>query len=87
MTPVVARLCLPRGLDPVPFLVGLTCAANIGSVATLIGNPQNMLIGSVLQLPFGGHMAQAVPPVPLGQGRQVPSWALSVRSPWVWLLA
>ncbi|HMN94126.1 MAG TPA: anion transporter [Hydrogenophaga sp.] len=63
MTPVVARLCLRRGLDPVPFLVGLACAANIGSAATLIGNPQNMLIGSVLQLPFGGYMAQAVPPV------------------------
>ncbi|MCU0958450.1 MAG: SLC13 family permease, partial [Hydrogenophaga sp.] len=50
MTPVVARLCLQRGFDPVPFLVGLACAANIGSAATLIGNPQNMLIGSVLQL-------------------------------------
>ncbi|RZI94279.1 MAG: anion transporter, partial [Rubrivivax sp.] len=49
MTPVVARLCLRRGIDPLPFLIGLACAANIGSAATLIGNPQNMLIGSVLQ--------------------------------------
>ncbi len=55
MTPVVLRLCLQRGLPPVPFLVGLACAANIGSAATLIGNPQNMLIGSVLQLSFAGH--------------------------------
>ena len=68
MTPVVARLCLRRGLDPVPFLVGLACAANIGSAATLIGNPQNMLIGSVLQLPFGGYLAQALPPVVLTLG-------------------
>ncbi len=63
MTPVVARLCLRRGLDPLPFLVGLACAANIGSAATLIGNPQNMLIGSVLQLHFGDYLRQALPPV------------------------
>ena len=45
MTPVVAQLCLQWRLNPVPFLLGLACAANIGSAATLIGNPQNMLIG------------------------------------------
>jgi Na+/H+ antiporter NhaD/arsenite permease-like protein len=66
MTPVVARLCLQRGLNPLPFLIGLACAANIGSAATLIGNPQNMLIGSVLQLPFGGYVRQALPPVLIG---------------------
>lgn len=63
MTPVVARLCLKRGLDPLPFLIGLACAANIGSAATLIGNPQNMLIGSVLKLPFGGYARVALVPV------------------------
>ena len=68
MTPVVARLCLQRGLNPVPFLIGLACAANIGSAATLIGNPQNMLIGSVLQLPFGGYVRQALGPVVLSLG-------------------
>ncbi|MDP1782591.1 MAG: SLC13 family permease, partial [Hydrogenophaga sp.] len=35
MTPVVARLCLQRGINPMPFLIGLACAANIGSAATL----------------------------------------------------
>lgn len=68
MTPVVAQLCLQRRLNPVPFLLGLACAANIGSAATLIGNPQNMLIGSVLQLPFGGYVRQALPPVLLSLG-------------------
>ncbi len=63
MTPVVARLCLQRGLNPIPFLIGLACAANIGSAATLIGNPQNMLIGSVLQLHFGDYLRAAVVPV------------------------
>lgn len=68
MAPVVARLCLQRGLNPLPFLIGLACAANIGSAATLIGNPQNMLIGSVLQLPFGGYVRQALPPVLISLG-------------------
>ena len=36
--------------DPLPFLLALACAANVGSAATLIGNPQNMLIGEKLQL-------------------------------------
>lgn len=75
MTPVVARLCLQRRLDPVPFLLGLACAANIGSAATLIGNPQNMLIGSVLQLPFGAYVRQALPPV-----------FMSLAVLWVWLV-
>lgn len=68
MTPVVTQLCLQRRLNPVPFLLGLACAANIGSAATLIGNPQNMLIGSVLQLSFGGYVRQALPPVVLSLG-------------------
>ncbi|MDD2918673.1 anion transporter [Rhodoferax sp.] len=68
MTPVVAQLCRQRRLNPVPFLLGLACAANIGSAATLIGNPQNMLIGSVLHLPFDGYVRQALPPVVLSLG-------------------
>ncbi|MFM7396308.1 MAG: SLC13 family permease [Gammaproteobacteria bacterium] len=76
MTPVVARICLQRGLPPVPFLVGLACAANIGSAVTLIGNPQNMLIGSVLRLPFGAYLAAAWPPV-----------LASLVLLWLWLVA
>jgi len=74
MTPVVARLCLQRVLDPTPFLVGLACAANIGSAATLIGNPQNMLIGSVMQLHFAEYLRQALPLV-----------GLSLLWLWLWL--
>lgn len=66
MTPVVARLCLRRRIDPVPLLVGLACAANIGSAATLIGNPQNMLIGSVMKLHFASYTLQALVPVLVG---------------------
>jgi Na+/H+ antiporter NhaD/arsenite permease-like protein len=74
MTPVVARLCLQRGLPPLPFLIGLACAANIGSAATLIGNPQNMLIGSVLRIPFADYALAALPPV-----------LISLSLLWLWL--
>lgn len=73
VAPVLARACLQRGLPPVPFLLGLACASNIGSAATLIGNPQNMLIGEVLKLSFTGYMAWAWPPVVAGL---VLLWAL-----------
>jgi len=66
IAPVLADACFRRGLDPVPFLLALACAANIGSAATLIGNPQNMLIGSVLKLPFGAYFLEAIVPVALG---------------------
>jgi Na+/H+ antiporter NhaD/arsenite permease-like protein len=66
IAPVLADACLRRGLDPVPFLLALACAANVGSAATLIGNPQNMLIGEVLKLSFGGYFLEAIVPVVLG---------------------
>lgn len=62
-TPVLAEACRRRGLDPVPYLVGLACAANVGSTATLVGNPQNMLIGEALGLDFGRFTLLALPPV------------------------
>jgi Na+/H+ antiporter NhaD/arsenite permease-like protein len=66
VAPVLADACRRRGLDPVPFLLALACAANIGSAATLIGNPQNMLIGQQLGLDFGAYLLEAAPPVVLG---------------------
>jgi Na+/H+ antiporter NhaD/arsenite permease-like protein len=66
MAPVLIAGCLGRQLNPVPFLLALACAANIGSAATLIGNPQNMLIGQVLQLDFATYSLQALLPVLLG---------------------
>ena len=74
MTPVVLRICLQRTLPPVPFLLALACAANIGSAATLIGNPQNMLIGSMLSIPFGGYLQAVALPV-----------LVSLGLLWVWL--
>ena len=66
MAPVLTVACVRRGLTPVPFLLALACAANVGSAATLIGNPQNMLIGQRLHLSFGAYLLDAAVPAALG---------------------
>jgi Na+/H+ antiporter NhaD/arsenite permease-like protein len=66
MTPVLVEICARRNLDPVPFLLALVCAANVGSAATLIGNPQNMLIGQTLHLSFPAYLIDAGVPALLG---------------------
>ena len=66
VAPVLIDACRRRGLDPIPYLLALACAANVGSAATLIGNPQNMLIGASLRLSFGGYALEAAGPVLLG---------------------
>ena len=63
--PVLIDACVARRVDPVPFLLGLACASNVGSAATLLGNPQNMLIGQTLRLSFPGYIAEAILPVAL----------------------
>jgi len=73
VAPVLIDVCRARRLNPVPFLLALACAANVGSAATLIGNPQNMLIGAALELSFARYLAQAAPPVLFGL---VATWAL-----------
>jgi len=64
--PVLIHACRSRGLDPVPFLLAVACAANVGSAATLIGNPQNILIGQSLKLSFSGYLLIAGIPSLLG---------------------
>jgi Na+/H+ antiporter NhaD/arsenite permease-like protein len=66
VAPVLIDVCFRRGWNPVPFLLALACAANIGSAATLIGNPQNMLIGGTLGLAFAAYIRAAAVPVLAG---------------------
>lgn len=66
MAPVLIEGCARRKLDPVPFLLALACSSNVGSAMTLIGNPQNMLIGESLRLSFGGYLLDAGVPSILG---------------------
>jgi len=52
MTPLLIGTCKHLNRDPIPYLIGLAASANIGSAATIIGNPQNMLIGVTSGIPF-----------------------------------
>jgi Na+/H+ antiporter NhaD/arsenite permease-like protein len=82
MAPIVVEGCIGRHLDPRPFLLALAAAANVGSAATLIGNPQNMLIGEGLDLSVAGYLADAGVPALLGL---VVVWAViawSARGRW-----
>jgi Na+/H+ antiporter NhaD/arsenite permease-like protein len=66
LTPVVGPALVRRGINPVPFLVAIAAASNVGAGATLIGNAQNMMIGSVAGLSFGRYLVWALPPVLFG---------------------
>lgn len=52
LTPLVIEIVLSLKRNPVPYLIALAASANIGSVATIIGNPQNMIIGIQSKIPF-----------------------------------
>ncbi|MEO5336351.1 MAG: anion transporter [Magnetospirillum sp. WYHS-4] len=68
MTPLLCRGLAARGLDPRPFLVGLAGGSNAGSAATVIGNPQNILIGQVGGLDFWKFLAVCGVPALLAMG-------------------
>jgi Na+/H+ antiporter NhaD/arsenite permease-like protein len=82
VAPLVVEGCARRRLDPVPYLLGLACASNVGSAATLIGNPQNMLIGQTLRLSFAGFLADALVPSVLGLAVVWAVLHLGVRGRW-----
>jgi Na+/H+ antiporter NhaD/arsenite permease-like protein len=52
LTPLVIAVIRRGKLPLLPYLIALATSANIGSVATLVGNPQNMLIGHFSNIPF-----------------------------------
>lgn len=54
--PLVVRLIERQKLAPLPFLLALATSANTGSVATLVGNPQNMLCGLLGDLSYREHL-------------------------------
>lgn len=64
MAPIVIDLVRRLQRDPVPYLLAIPMAANVGGVATITGNPQNMLIGSFSRLSYGAF-AGALWPVAL----------------------
>ncbi len=65
-TPLVITLTVSRERNPIPYLIGLATAANVGSVATITGNPQNMLIGTSSGIPYLTFTAYLAPVAVIG---------------------
>ncbi len=68
LTPLVLDLVLRLRRDPVPYLLAVAMASNIGGVATITGNPQNIVIGSVSGIAYGSFAAALAPVAAIGLG-------------------
>jgi Na+/H+ antiporter NhaD/arsenite permease-like protein len=67
-TPITGVALLRKQINPVPFLIALAISSNLGAAATLIGNPQNMVIGQIAHLDFGDYMLWSSAPVIFAMG-------------------
>ena len=66
LTPLELHLCQRLMRPPIPYLVGLATASNIGSVATITGNPQNIVIGSLSHITYVRFAARLAPTALIG---------------------
>lgn len=75
-TPLVIEITRALRRNPLPYLIGLATAANIGSVALITGNPQNMLIGLASHLSFTTFLGALGPIALIGLAL---AWLIIVR--------
>jgi Na+/H+ antiporter NhaD/arsenite permease-like protein len=61
LTPLVLEIVIRLKRNPVPYLLAVAMASNIGSVATITGNPQNMMIGAFSQIPYRTFLLRLAP--------------------------
>lgn len=73
VTPLVLQVCRDTELDPLPYLLALAAAANVGSVVTLTGNPQNMIVGTLSGWSYNGFFLRMLP---VGLGGLAVTWGL-----------
>src|SRR6516162_4152891 len=66
MTPLVLELVTAVRRNPIPYLLAVATASNIGSVATITGNPQNIIIASLPQIPYGVFAGKLAPVAAIG---------------------
>jgi Na+/H+ antiporter NhaD/arsenite permease-like protein len=66
MTPLVVDIANRLRRDPVPYLLAVAMASNVGSTATITGNPQNILIGSFSGISYGRFAAALSPVAAIG---------------------
>lgn len=79
MTPLVLELVTRLRRNPIPYLLAIAMASNIGSVTTITGNPQNMIIGGLSHLPYGVFTTALAPVAAIGLVIATLSIALAYR--------
>jgi len=65
-TPIILEVTIQLGVNPLPYLLALATSSNIGSVMTITGNPQNMLIGIYSKIPYLSFFGTLFPVTLLG---------------------
>lgn len=65
-TPVIIYICRSSKINPIPYLIAEILASNIGSVMTITGNPQNMLIGLASGISYTDFLIHLLPVSLLG---------------------
>lgn len=61
LSPLTIRIAKLIKLDPVPLIAAEVCGANTGGAATLIGNPPNVILGTVLNFGFNDFLVHSAP--------------------------
>ena len=79
LTPLVVAVMVRGKLPLPPYLLALAMSANLGSVATLVGNPQNMIIGHLSGIPFGRFSLALLPVALVGLAIQYAVLAFGFR--------
>lgn len=79
LTPVVVTVMARGRLPLTPYLLALAMSANLGSVATLVGNPQNMIIGHLSGIPFFHFSRSLLPAALAGMAIQYAVLSLGFR--------
>jgi len=80
LTPLVCHLTTRLNRNPLPYVLAVAMAANVGSTATITGNPQNMLIGSMSHVSYTAFAAALSPIAAIGLALTVLVLWLSHRS-------
>jgi len=79
LTPLVLEITQRLRRNPVPYLLAVAMASNVGSVATITGNPQNMMIGSFSGIGYRAFAAALTPVAAVGLLATIATVALVYR--------
>ncbi len=80
LTPLVLEITSRQKRNSIPYLLAVAMAANVGSTATITGNPQNMMIGSFSHIAYRAFAARLAPIAAAGLVLTVAAIALVYRS-------